>query len=266
MFGWLYPVFAIPFDAKTLVLRAFHNRAPINNKLRRTILPEQSKSAPIITHIIYDNDGLLLDTEPFYTKAHEILAQKHGKVFDWTVKSKMIGLRAEDSANVVIRSLQLPLTVSEYLEERRHILEVLFPQAEPMPGAVQLSMHLHAAGIPQAVATSSDRHYFDLKITRHREWYNIFECVVLGDDPELQLGKPAPDIFLLAAKRLRAQPSHCLVIEDSPVGIDAARAAGMFAVAVPDPHMDDSAYSGAHQIVRSLKEIDPARWGFPPYP
>ena len=58
--------------------------------------------APEITHIIYDNDGLLLDTEPFYTKAHQIMAARYGKIFDWTVKSKMIGLRAEDSAKVLI--------------------------------------------------------------------------------------------------------------------------------------------------------------------
>lgn len=227
---------------------------------------DPSKAAPHITHIIYDNDGLLLDTEPFYTKAHEALALRYGKVFDWTVKSKMIGLRAEDSACVLINALQLPLTVADYLEKRKHLLEVMFPLAEPMPGAVRLSMHLHAAGISQAVATSSDRYYFDLKITNHREWYKIFQCVVLGDDPEILDGKPAPDIFLLAAKRMHADPAHCLVVEDSPAGIQAALAAGMFAIAVPDPHMDDSAYSGAHQILRSLKDLDPARWGLRPYP
>jgi HAD superfamily hydrolase (TIGR01509 family) len=218
-----------------------------------------------ITHVIYDNDGLLLDTEPFYTKAHQIMAARYGKVFDWTVKSKMIGLRAEDSANVIINALQLPFSVAEYLEERKHLLEKLFPEAEPMPGAVRLTRHLHKLGVPQAVATSSDRYYFDLKITRHQEWYKIFQCVVLGDDPEIQQGKPAPDIFLLSAKRLKADPSHCLVVEDSPAGIEAARAAGMFAVAVPDPNMDDKVYSCAHQIIRNLKELDLSSWGFPPY-
>jgi len=218
----------------------------------------------LITHIIYDNDGLLLDTEPFYTKAHQILAERYGKVFDWSVKSKMIGLRAEDSANVIINALQLPFSVAQYLEERKHLLEELFPQAEPMPGAVRLTMHLHKIGIPQAVATSSDRYYFDLKIMRHLEWFKIFKCVVLGDDPEIKRGKPAPDIFLLAANRLSADPRHCLVVEDSPAGIDAARAAGMFAVAVPDPNMDDGAYRNAHQIIRNLNDLDLPSWGFPP--
>lgn len=221
--------------------------------------------APVITHVIYDNDGLLLDTEPFYTQVHQILAARYGKVFDWTVKSKMIGLRAEDSANVLINTLQLPLTVPEYLEARQHMLAELFPQAEPMPGAVKLTTHLHRAGIPQAVATSSDLTNFKLKITRHREWFRIFDCVVTGDDPEIKRGKPHPDIFLVTAQRIQAHPSQCLVFEDSPAGVDAARAAGMHVVAVPDPHMDDSAYRNASRIIRSLEDIDLASWGLPPF-
>jgi pseudouridine-5'-monophosphatase len=220
--------------------------------------------APGLTHIIFDNDGLLLDTEPFYTKAHQIVAARYGKVFDWSVKSRMIGLRAEDSARVMIHALQLPISVAEYLEERKHLLAEMFPQAEPMPGAVRLTMHLHQNGIPQAVATSSDRHNFDLKITRHKEWFSIFECLLMGDDPEIKHGKPAPDIFLLAAKRLQASPEHCLVFEDSPAGVEAAHAAGMFVIAVPDPHMDDGAYLHADQIIRSLNELDLCRWNLPP--
>jgi pseudouridine 5'-phosphatase len=232
---------------------------------RRFDLAKGLDAIPVITHIIYDNDGLLLDTEPFYTEAHQILAARFGKVFDWTVKSKMIGLRAEDSANVLINALQLPFTVEEYLEERKHLLKELFPKADAMPGAVRLTTHLHRSGISQAVATSSDRYYFDLKITRHKEWYKIFQCIVFGDDPLLARGKPAPDMFLLAAERLKADAAHCLVIEDSPAGIEAARAAGMFAVAVPDPNMDDGVYQNAHQVIHSLNDLDLSTWGLPPY-
>jgi HAD superfamily hydrolase (TIGR01509 family) len=220
---------------------------------------------PEITHIIYDNDGLLLDTEPFYTKAHQAIAARYGKVFDWSVKRKMIGLRAEDSANVLIHALQLPLSIPEYLEARKHMLAEMFPQAEPLPGAVNLTQHLHRAEIPQAVATSSDRYNFDLKITRHQEWFRIFECLVMGDDPEIKHGKPAPDIFLLAAKRMKADPAYCLVFEDSPAGVDAARAAGMFAIAVPDPNMNDEEYRNAHQIIRNLNEFNFDSWGLPPF-
>jgi len=221
--------------------------------------------APVITHIIYDNDGLLLDTEPFYTKAHQIVAARYGKIFDWTVKSKMIGLRAEDSANILITSLQLPMTIPEYLEARKSLLAEMFPQAEPLPGAVRLTTHLHHEGVPQAVATSSDRYNFELKITRHQEWFRIFSTVVSGDDPEIRRGKPHPDIFLITAERMKAPPSQCLVFEDSPAGIDAARAAGMYAIAVPDPHMADSEYPNAHQLIRNLNDVDLASWGLPPF-
>ena len=218
--------------------------------------------APKITHIIYDNDGLLLDTEPFYTEAHGEVAARYGKTFDWSIKSKIIGMKAEDAAGICIAALGLPLAVSEYLEARRAKLEELFPKSEPLAGAVSLTRWFAEHDVPQAVATSAERYHLDLKISRHLEWYALFDCIVTGDDPEVRQGKPAPDIFLLAARRMNAEPEHCLVFEDSPTGIAAARAAGMYAVAVPDPHMDHVVYREAHEILRSLEEFDPSRWGF----
>jgi pseudouridine-5'-monophosphatase len=221
---------------------------------------------PTVRHVIYDMDGLLLDTERFYTEAATAIAASYGKVFDWTIKSQMIGLRSADSAKLFLEHYRLPLTVPEYLHVRKGILERLFPLAEPLPGADRLTRHLHRNSVPQAVASSSDRHYYDLKTSRHRKWFSIFDCIVLGDDPEVRHGKPAPDIFNAVARRLGADPSHCLVFEDSPAGVEAALAAGMPAVAVPDPNMESSRYPGALAVLRSLEEFDPAPWGLPPYP
>jgi len=215
-----------------------------------------------ITHVIFDNDGLLLDTEPFYTEAHGDVAARFGKTFDWSIKSKIIGMKAEDAAGICIAALGLPLTVQEYLEARWAKLEELFPKSEPIAGAVNLTRWFAERGVPQAVATSAERCHLELKISRHHDWYALFNCIVTGDDPEVRQGKPAPDIFLLAARRMQADPEHCLVFEDSPAGIVAARAAGMYAVAVPDPHMDLGVYRDAHEILRSLEEFDPSRWGF----
>ena len=220
---------------------------------------------PSITHIIFDMDGLLLDTEPFYTEANQAVAGRYGKVFDWNVKSKMIGLPAQTSAKAMLEALQLPLTVPEYLEMRGPIMERLFPQAEPMPGAVRLTRHLKNCAVPQAVATSSTTHHYRLKTSRHVEWFRIFDLIVTGDDPEIKQGKPSPDIFLVAAGRMNVAAEHCLVFEDSPAGVEAARAAGMYAIAVPDPNMPDSAYDTAHQIIRSLAEFDLSYWGLQPY-
>jgi pseudouridine-5'-monophosphatase len=218
-----------------------------------------------ITHVIFDMDGLLLDTEPFYTEAARAIAGRYGKTFDWTLKSRMIGLRSIDSAKLFLEHFQIPLTVGEYLAVRRTILEELFPHAEPLPGALELTRHFHRRAVHQAIASSSDTHYFKLKTSRHRHWFSIFECVVLGDDPEVKHGKPAPDIFEVVARRLQCEPARCLVLEDSPAGVEAARLAGMFAVAVPDPNMDPARYADAHQVLRTLEDFNPECWGLPAF-
>jgi pseudouridine-5'-monophosphatase len=219
-----------------------------------------------IACVIYDMDGLLLDTEPFYTKVSQTIAARYGKVFDWTVKARMIGKRAADSAKIFTSALELPMTPEEYLVARQSMLEGLFPQAEPLPGAVRLTEHLKRHGIPQAVATSSDGRHFELKTTRHKPWFRLFDTVVIGDDPEVRHGKPAPDIFLLAARRLGIAPSASLVFEDSPVGVTAACSAGMSVIAVPDPNVNRNEFHAADEVLGSLGEFDPEAWGLPPYP
>lgn len=218
-----------------------------------------------ITHVIFDMDGLLLDTEIFYTEVTQEIVSRFGKTFDWSIKSRMIGLPSLDAARYLINALRLPITAEQYLEERELMLETKFPHAKPLPGAERLTQHLHAHGIPQAVASSSDRRFFELKTTHHQQWFNVFDCVVLGDDPAVQKGKPAPDIFLAAARCMGAAPENCLVFEDAPSGMQAALAAGMSVAVVPDPHMAQKAYASAHQILKSLTKFDPEKWGLPPF-
>jgi len=219
-----------------------------------------------VTHVLYDMDGLLLDTEPFYTEVTQAIVGRYGHTFEWSLKSRMIGKKAADSASILVDTLQLPITAEDYLRERDSMLAALFPQAQAMPGARRLTGHLAGHGIPQAVASSSHRRDFELKITQHREWFACFQCVVLGDDPAVQRGKPAPDIFLAAAARMGAVPSQCLVLEDAPSGVEAALAAGMPVVAVPNPAMNLDSYQDANQILPSLESFDPALWGLPAYP
>lgn len=219
----------------------------------------------MITHVIYDLDGLLLDTEALYTEVTQQIVGRYGKTFDWSIKAQMIGRPALDSARHLVASLDLPITPEQYLSEREHLLAIRFPSAQPLPGAEQLTRHLAAHGIPQALATSSTRHFLQLKTQRHHSWFTIFDVVITGDDPEVKWGKPAPDIFLTAAKRLGAEPGRCLVFEDAPAGMLAALAAGMKVVVVPDPNMNKLVYAKADQILMSLTEFDPPVWGLPPF-
>jgi pseudouridine-5'-monophosphatase len=209
-----------------------------------------------VSHVIFDMDGVLLDTETLYTEATQHIVGRFGKTYDWSVKANMIGRPAMDSARYLVETLALPISPDEYLSERAVIFEELMPTAEAMPGARELTTFLAARGIPMAVASSSSRAMFDLKTTRHREWFTTFDVVVLGDDSRVHRGKPAPDIFLVAAGALGASTHRCLVIEDAPAGVDAARAAGMQVVAIPDPGMDRSRLVHADLVLNSLIEVN----------
>jgi pseudouridine-5'-monophosphatase len=84
----------------------------------------------------------------------------------------------------------------------------------------------------------------------------------MGDDPRVRRGKPAPDIFLVAADDLGAAPADCVVLEDAPAGVAAARAAGMQVVAVPDPANDQAQFADANRVVTSLTALTPADFGW----
>ena len=220
---------------------------------------------PNISCLIYDMDGLLLDTEGIYTEVTQQIVGEYGKVFDWSVKEKIIGRRSIQAAEIIVESLDLPISPQDYLDSRKDVLLEKFKDTEALPGAKEMTTHFFKLGIPQAIATSSSSPMFEAKFEKHKKWFSQFTQIVRGDDPELKEGKPAPDIFLLAAKRLRVDPAECLVFEDAPTGTEAALAAGMSVVVVPDPNMDHCHYKNASQIISSLKDFDPEYWGLPKF-
>lgn len=204
--------------------------------------------------VIFDLDGVLLDTEPLYTQAITGLLAEFGKSYSWDLKSRSMGTAARKSAQLVIDELELPVSVDEWLHRRKGYLEPLFQQAPALPGAVEFVARLRENGIPSAVATSSERRLCELKWSTH-PWLRAFDVVICGDDPGIENLKPAPDIYLEAARRLGQAPEGCLVFEDSPAGVRAGKAAGMQVVCIKAAELDAAMVASADLVVASYAEL-----------
>jgi pseudouridine-5'-monophosphatase len=211
---------------------------------------------------IFDLDGVLLDTEPFYTEVTRAIVGEYGKTFDWSIKQHMIGRPSLEAAKYLVAALELPITPEDYLERRVSMLEERFVRSPAKPGAEKFTREAAAAGLALGIATSSEQRQFQLKSTPHGEWFSLFGCVVTGDDRRVANGKPAPDIFLQAAADLGVAAVDCVVFEDAPAGVAAACAAGMQVVALPDPAMDRVKYEAAHLVADSFEELSLRDFGY----
>ena len=211
---------------------------------------------------LFDLDGLLLDTEPLHARAWQQAARHFGRELSAEELMALRGRRRLDCADQVrgwIGAAGGPaLSSEELLAVRQPIAEALLVQAPPMPGAPELVAHCQAVGLPMALATSSSREAVALKAAPH-PWLQGIGVRVHGDDPELERGKPAPDVFLLAARRLGVAASACWAFEDSPAGAAAATAAGCRVHVLPPPHLDGEAlarsYPGEHTLLRDLHQV-----------
>jgi len=178
-------------------------------------------------------DGLMLDTEPIYKIAWQRAAVECGYTISEERYFDLIGRSRVDGENVLVGEFGPDFSVTAFRAACRKCEAAAFAEGLPArkPGLDDLLAFLDSRGMPKAVATSTERRQAAAQLGG-LGLLGRFNAIATGD--EVVNGKPAPDLFLLAAHRLGIEPSQCLVLEDSEAGIMAAHSAGMQAWVVPD--------------------------------
>jgi HAD superfamily hydrolase (TIGR01509 family) len=200
--------------------------------------------------IVFDCDGVLLDTEAAWTRAETTLFARYGRSYGPEDKRLLIGGSLADTGRALERLLGERRNATELAVELIELAAEEFALGvEPMPGALRLVDELRGHR-PIAVASNSERRLVDLALQASR-LTEAFDAVIAGD--EVPNPKPAPDIYLEACRRLGVMPDIAVAIEDSPTGAAAARAAGLFVIGIP--YLPDLAFE-ADLTGRSLEDAD----------
>jgi HAD superfamily hydrolase (TIGR01509 family) len=178
--------------------------------------------------VLFDNDGLLLDTEILWTRAEVVLFERRGATFTMEHKLELIGSSGPVAEARVERMLGLPGEGAALMAELHElVMEEALRGVEPMPGAVEL---LDRIEVPVGVASNSPRPFVE-RTLEAAGLRGRFGCVLSADD--VAHPKPAPDLYVELARGLGADPADCVALEDSATGVAAARAAGAFVIGVP---------------------------------
>ena len=203
--------------------------------------------------VIFDMDGVLIDSVRFHQQAmNQVLAKYNIRIENSELRN-YIGQSVVHQLNQISEKFQTSLDIDTIVEELKPIKEELQKGIQSKEGVEQLIQLLHENSIPIAIGTSSTTADTKRKLTDAGIFHN-FEILVTHDD--VVKHKPDPAVYLAAAEKLRMQPSQCIVIEDAPSGIEAARRAGMKCVAVLAPYTTIDDLSRADVVVHSLLEVD----------
>lgn len=208
--------------------------------------------SPSIRAVVFDLDGLLVNTEELYQHVGGELLRRRGRTFGPDLLDAMMGRPQQVSLQIMIDWHGLDDTIEALAAETREIFAgLLDTRLETMPGAVPLLDGLAARGLPRAVATSSGPD-FAHDVLGRVGLRDQFAFVLTSAD--VVRGKPDPEIYLAAAGRLGVEPGAMLVLEDSQTGCRAAVAAGAVTVAVPGGHSRRHDFGGAALVADSLAD------------
>lgn len=205
--------------------------------------------------VIFDMDGVLVNTEPMHYESFRLLMEEYAESLPYYEFKKFIGSTVSSFTSYLKKIYKLKENEEDIIQKMRVKKEFLIAQNgyQEVEGTRELLQDLKRNGIKVAIASSSPMADIQ-RITKALGIASYFEIFISGE--ELETSKPAPDIFLKAAEKLYLQPEDCLVIEDSFHGVSAARAANMACIGFENPDSGDQNLSGADMIVLGFEEID----------
>lgn len=211
----------------------------------------------MISAVIFDMDGVLIDSEPLHKQIFDSFSQELGFSLSQDEYKRLIGVSSIKQWRLMCKRFKLPGTAEELSKEKmsryKHHLKIGDKSVRAVPGAVELISAIKSAGIPYAIASSNDREVIDYSL-RSIKLENEFDISVAGD--EVENCKPAPDVYLKAARLLNTDPAGCIAIEDSTNGVTAAKTAKMCCVGFVNRHSPGQNLTAADLQVTSLFHVN----------
>jgi HAD superfamily hydrolase (TIGR01509 family) len=211
----------------------------------------------MIDAVVFDLDGLLIQTEELWNEVREGLARARGGAYDEQAQRDMMGMSSPEWSRYMHEQVGLPESPDEIAAEVIELMAARYRERLPLiDGAVEAVERL-AARWPLGLASSSNRPLIDLALEL-AGLDRFFRATVSSE--EVARGKPAPDVYLEACRRLGVEPARAAAVEDSQAGIGAARAAGMRVIAIPNASFPPGAeaIAEADVVLGSLADLTPA--------
>lgn len=209
----------------------------------------------MIEAIIFDMDGVLVDSEPFHIEIEKRQFERNKLIVSAEEHLNYMGMASDVMWRTIVHKHQLNIPVEELIDQNRTESLRYFSELATipvMPGLIELLEMLKGKNYPMAVASSSFPEIIEL-ILKKTELRDYFRVVVSSQ--EAGQSKPEPDVFLLAAKKLGVPPTNCIVIEDSFNGIAAAHAANMHCVAYQGPGSNPQQQKEADAVITSFDQL-----------
>jgi HAD superfamily hydrolase (TIGR01509 family) len=212
----------------------------------------------LIEAVVFDLDGVLLQSEEVWDGVRERYVRERGGRYDEEVQRAMMGMSAPEWSRFLHEEAGVPAEPEEINRDVVALMLEAYENELPLlPGALE-AVRRTAAEFPLALASSSNRAIFE-EVLRLAGIADLFQATVSSE--EVKRGKPAPDVYLEAARRLGVSPERCAAVEDSHSGIASAKAAGMRVLAIPNASYPpgNEALALADVTLASLEELTPAR-------